>query len=94
MPNRNPTPTSGEQHLRQTIAHLGRTTQARGDSPRRGGAAPEPLRLEPTNPFEVAVAEQLRHLRCEVDRLHGRFNWLLTVIVGAALTNIVIAVLK
>jgi hypothetical protein len=69
-------------------------TQGRGQAPQDGGRAPEPLRLEPTNPFEVAVAEQLRHLRREVDRLHGRFNWLLTVIVGAALTNIVIAVLK
>ncbi len=30
----------------------------------------------------------------DVDRLHACVNWLLTVIVGAALTNIVIALIK
>ena len=66
----------GEQKLRQAIAHLARVRRSRSHAPRTGGAAPEPLRLEPTNPFEVAVVKQLRYLRCEVDRLHGRFNWL------------------
>ncbi len=54
----------------------------------------EPLNLSPTNPFEVVVAERLKALEAELDRLRGRLNWLFTVIVGAAIANLVIALLK
>ena len=53
-----------------------------------------PVDLRPTNAFEVAIAERLKALEAELDQLRGRINWLLTVIVGAAVTNIVIALLK
>ena len=56
--------------------------------------APKPLSLDPTNPFELLLAEQIRHLRADVDRLNTRLNWLFTLILGAAVTNIVLAVLQ
>ena len=55
---------------------------------------PKPLSLDPTNPFEVVLAEQIRHLRADVDRLNTRLNWLFTLILGAAVTNIILAVLQ
>jgi hypothetical protein len=56
--------------------------------------SPAPLELLPTNPFEVAIAERLEALQARIDRLQTRVNWLLTFIVGAAVTNVVIALLK
>jgi hypothetical protein len=52
------------------------------------------LNLEPSNPFEVAVAERLKALQADMDEIRTRVNWLLTFIVGAAVTNVVIALLK
>ena len=60
----------------------------------RPSPAPPALDVRPTNAFEVAVAERLKALEAELDQLRSRINWLLTVIVGAAITNIVIALLK
>jgi hypothetical protein len=57
-------------------------------------ASPGPVELRPTNPFEVQVAEHLKAIDAELDQLRSRLNWLLTIIVGAAITNIVIALLK
>ena len=55
---------------------------------------PPALDLRPTNPFEIQVAERLHSIDAELDQLRTRINWLLTIIVGAAITNIVIALLK
>ena len=60
----------------------------------RGVGQPPPLPLEPTNAFEVAIAERLKALQAEVDQLRSRINWLFTVIVGAAIANVVIALLR
>ena len=72
----------GEQRLRQALAALRR----RRDKP--------PMELKPGNAFEVAVAEQLRYLQAELEKLRTQLHWLLTVIVGAALLNIVVEILK
>jgi hypothetical protein len=72
----------GEARLREAVRRL------------HGAPDPPALDVRPTNPFEVAVAERLKALEAELDQLRSRINWLLTVIVGAAITNIVIALLK
>lgn len=75
------------------VASLKATLRRLSASPRPPVPA-SPLDLRPTNPFEVAVAERLKALEAELDQLRSRINWLLTVIVGAAITNVVIALLK
>jgi hypothetical protein len=56
---------------------------------------PKPaLKPEPTNAFEVAIAERLQSLERELDRLRSQLTWLFTVIIGFAITNVVIALLK
>ncbi len=55
---------------------------------------PLPLEVEPTNPFEVIIAERLQSLRRDVDRLQTRLDWLFALIIGAAITNVVLALLK
>ncbi len=72
----------GEQNLRRTLQRLHRPQPQK-----------PPLDLNPTTPFEVAIAEQLRYLRRDVDKLNSRLNWLFTLIAGAAVTNIVLALL-
>ena len=79
MPDREPTP--GETHFRQALARL------------RSPPTP-PLDLRPTNAFEVAVAEQLKQLRCDIDKLNARLWWLITVVVGLAAANLVLSLLK
>ena len=73
----------GDQRLRQALARL-----------RRPREPAPPLCVDPTNAFEVAIAEQLKHLRADVDRLQGRINWLLGLIIAAAVTNVLLAVLQ
>ena len=63
-----------------------------GQSPPKN--PPQPLSLDPTNPFEIVLAEQMRHLRADVDRLNTRLNWLFTLILGAAVTNVILAILQ
>jgi len=62
--------------------------------PASSSPAAPPLDPRPTNAFELAVAERLKAMQDELDQLRNRINWLLTVIVGAAITNIVIALVK
>jgi hypothetical protein len=57
-------------------------------------SAPPPLNAEPTNAFELAVAERLKTMQRDIDHIRSRLNWLLTLIVGAAVTNVVIALLR
>ncbi len=46
------------------------------------------------NPFELAVAERLATLKADIDRVESRLNWLFALIIGAAVTNVVIALLQ
>ena len=57
------------------------------------GSAPSAMDLKPGSAFEVAIDERLKALQADVDRIRSRMDWLLTVIVGAALLN-VLALLK
>ncbi len=75
--------TSGEQRLRQALARL-----------RRPRPAAPPLSIEPTNACELAIIEQLRAMRDDVDQLQTRVNWLLGLIIAAAVTNVLLAVLQ
>ena len=63
-----------------------------GRDQRRPG--PAPLEAEPTNPFEIMIAERLQSLRRDVDRLQTRLDWLFALIIGAAITNVVLALLR
>jgi hypothetical protein len=76
---------SGETKLRASLARVG----ARGPRP----PCP-PLEPKPTNPFELAVAERLATLKADIDRVESRLNWLFALIIGAAVTNVVIALLQ
>lgn len=75
---------TGDARLKQAIARL---------RSRRPKTLP-PFSPEPSNAFQVAIAERLTALTDEVDRLRSRLNWLLTIIIGAALANTVIALIK
>jgi hypothetical protein len=52
---------------------------------------PGPLDIEPTSPFEVVVLERLQVLRRDVDRIQTRLDWLFALIIGAAITNVALA---
>ena len=56
--------------------------------------APEPLDLRPTTPFEIQLAEQIKALRADVDRLNSRLTWLFTLIIGASVANVVLSFLQ
>ena len=74
---------TGDQRLRQALARL-----------RRPREAAPPLSIEPTTACELAIVEQLKSLRADVDRLQTRVNWLLGLIIAAAVTNVILAVLQ
>jgi hypothetical protein len=78
---------SGETRLRRALQRLG-TKPAAGAMP----ASPK-FCLDPSNPFEVAVAEQIKALREDVDELKDRLNWLFGLIIAAAIANVVLALL-
>ena len=71
---------TGEERFRQAFRRL-----------RRPG--PSPLEVEPTNPWEIMIAERLQALRGDVDRLETRLWWLFALIIGAAIANVVIGLL-
>jgi hypothetical protein len=81
-------PSPGETRLRQALARLRPFTASEARQP------PKPLDLRPSNAFEVAVAEQIKQLRCEIDKLNARLWWLITVVVGLAAANLVLNLLK
>ena len=73
----------GEERLRHTLRRL-----------HQPPSAVPPLDLQPTSPYELYLGEQLKALRADVDKLTTRLNWLVTVIVGAAVTNVILALLE
>lgn len=77
--------TEGDRRLRAALGRLRRTSPA---------GAPPPLKPEPTNAFELAVSERLAHLQRDVDRLQSRVNWLLGLIAGFAVVNLVLNLLQ
>jgi hypothetical protein len=79
-------PTPGENRLRQALTRRFTASEAR--------QPPTPLDLRPSNAFEVAVAEHIKQLRCEIDKLNARLWWLITVVVGLAAANLVLNLLK
>jgi hypothetical protein len=75
---------NGSQRLKTAVKRL-----------RRPAATPAPpMKPDPHNAFEVAVAEQIRAIQEDLGQLRSQLNWLLIFIVGAALTNVVITILK
>ncbi|MFC2030958.1 hypothetical protein ACFLWA_09545 [Chloroflexota bacterium] len=72
---------SGEARLRATVRRMQR-------------AEPPPLEPKPSNAFEVVVAERLKAMQRDIDQIRSRLNWLLTIIVGAAITNVVLAIME
>jgi hypothetical protein len=73
----------GDAELRRALTRL-----------RRPRADPKPLNLSPTTPYEVQLAVEIKALRQELERLHSRLNWLLTVIIGSALANSLLTFLQ
>jgi hypothetical protein len=84
---------TGEAKLRATIARMRKGHPQEGH-PHGGAPTGAPLRPEPTSAFELAVAERLAALKADVDRVENRLNWLFALIIGAAVTNIVIALIQ
>ena len=89
---------TGADRLRSTVRRLRAPGGVGGLPPTQqdGGRSPDrpPLRPEPTNAFEIAIAQRLKDLEEEIDRLRTQLNWLLLFIVAAALSNVVISILK
>jgi hypothetical protein len=90
---------TGADRLKATVRRL-RFAGGVGGSPptntQDGGRSPDrpPLRPEPTSAFEVAIAQRLKDLEEEIDRMRAQLNWLFLFIVAAALTNVVVSILK
>jgi hypothetical protein len=58
------------------------------------GRVPYPFTLDPSNAFEVQVAEQIRAMRQDIDELRDRLNWLFGLIIAAAVANVLLALLS
>lgn len=90
--------TTGADRLKATVRRLragpaSPVDPAEGKGASGGGGA-APLRPEPTSAFEVAIAQRLKDLEEEIDRMRAQLNWLFLFIVAAALTNVVVSILK
>ena len=79
----------GSQRLASSIARI----RARRAKPSTLGQPP-PMELKPTNAFEIAVAEQIKAMRQDLDRLEARLWWLFALILGAAVANMVLSLLE
>lgn len=53
-----------------------------------------PLNPNPTNAFELAIAERIKAMQDQIDLMRAKIDWLLLFIVAAAMTNVVISMLK
>jgi ubiquinone biosynthesis protein UbiJ len=84
---------SGEDRLRASIRRLASKSRTSAAGQRPELTDSQPLSLDPTNAFEVAIAEQIRALRDDVDELKDRLNWLFGLIIAAAAANVVLALL-
>lgn len=73
---------AGETHLRQSIHRLRRPNP------------PAPLSLDPSNAFEVQLAQQIQYLQAEIDRLNNRLTWLYGLIIASAVSNVVLGLLQ
>lgn len=74
----------GETRLRRAL----RRTRPPAPSPL------PPLNPSPTNPFELAIAERIKAMQDQIDLMRAKIDWLLLFIVAAAMTNVVISMLK
>lgn len=76
-----------------------RTVSRPGDSALKAAVArlrharptPPAMTPDPTSAFEVAIAERLKSMQRDLDRLHSRLNWLFCLIIAAALGNVIAA---
>ncbi len=83
----------GAASLRASLRRLGSSRVP--SAPGAPGQDPGPkLSLEPSSAFEVAIAEQIRALRDDVDELKDRLNWLFGLIIAAAVANVILALLS
>lgn len=73
----------GETRLRRALR---RTAPAASPLP--------PLNPNPTNAFELAIAERIKAMQDQIDMVRAKIDWLLLFIVAAAMTNVVISMLK
>jgi hypothetical protein len=76
---------SGEERFRAAFQRLRKL---------HSDASAAPLEAEPTNPFEIMIAERLQALRCDVDRLQTRLWWLFALIIGAAVANVIVGLIR
>jgi hypothetical protein len=79
--------TTGSQRLKDALGRV------------RAGLKPAPMpkmdmKPDPTNAFELQVAERLKSMQADITRLANLLNWLILFIVAAALTNVVVSMLK
>lgn len=49
------------------------------------------LTVEPTSAFDVQVSERLKSMQRDVDQIRTRVNWLLGLILTAAVANILLS---
>jgi hypothetical protein len=62
---------------------------------RRSEASKDSSRTAPTGPASTELlAEQIKHLRAEVDELRGRVNGLLFTVIGAVVVQLVLRLLE
>ncbi|MGD8794957.1 MAG: hypothetical protein PVF47_20585 [Anaerolineae bacterium] len=69
------------------------STQQNPGSGDTAARRPPPFTLDPSNAFEVQVAEQIRAMRQDIDELRDRLNWLFGLIIAAAVANVLLAIL-
>ena len=79
----------GEARLRSAAGRLRQPPSCGTMQDRR-----PPLEPKPSNPFEVAVSERLKAMQEDIEQIRSRLNWLLTIIVGAAATNVLLALFQ
>jgi hypothetical protein len=61
---------------------------------RQRAAQKEGIKPSSDDPFRAVVEERLRHLEQQLDELKGRVNGLIFLVVGTALTQVIIKVIQ
>ncbi len=72
---------SGAERLKASVGRLRRP-------------APPIFEPDPSNAFEVLVAERIKFIQRDVDQIRTRLNWLFCLIVGAAIANVVLSLFR